>query len=389
MQVLEILKEKEKEEALNISDPDEEGVVIGNGEKETPTEAPPKAGDKNWAVKALSKEAWLLLFFQANYKKRVKDKNPPKTRLENWYDRFIVKMPPDYPLPYFRRNLTMLVNLDVEGVTPEAIISRLIKGVENTLGFTIGPSWNVQGLQGKTVKHIQLINDFMKMLEYAGPELTTAQQAAQISALDDTKANSIAYKLYEFIRNKSYLGLVTDPKTAEILQELRKIRTKADWDLVAKLYKKRAENSVPPGKGDIIEDFKKMAEDEKASPIMRKIASHFQRIGVEFDDKGLFPKSPYGWTGELAPADVIDGPDKLEELSKSLDKRFKEEYKDIYKWTEDTTTSGADVFKQARKTFTSELKKIIKNKPTVREVIKVWEIHFLNRLIRLHTKYKN
>ena len=28
MQVLEILKEKEKEEALNISDPDEEGVVF-------------------------------------------------------------------------------------------------------------------------------------------------------------------------------------------------------------------------------------------------------------------------------------------------------------------------------------------------------------------------
>ena len=67
---------------------------------------------------------------------------------------------------------------------------------------------------------------------------------------------------------------------------------------------------------------------------------------------------------------------------------FKQEYEDIYKWTEDTNTSGPDVFEQARKTFTSELKKIIKNKPTVREVIKVWEIHFLNRLIRLHTKYK-
>ena len=124
------------------------------------------------------------------------------------------------------------------------------------------------------------------------------------------------------------------------------------------------------------------------SCVIQKIASHFQRLGVDFDEKGLIPKSPYGWTGDLISGDIVDGPEVLKKLSKSLDTRFKQEYEDIYKWTEDTNTSGPDVFEQARKTFTSELKKIIKNKPTVREVIKVWEIHFLNRLIRLHTKYK-
>ena len=385
MQVLEILKEKEKEEGLSIGDPDEKGVVVDDGEKETPSEAPPKAGDKNWAVKALSKEAWLLLFFQANYKKRVTDKNPPKGRLEDWYNRFIFKIPPDYPITYFQRNLTMLVNLDVDGTSPEEITNFLIKGVNKTLGFTIGPSWRVQDLKGKTVKHVHLINDFMKMLEYQEDSKSDDVE----KPLGKGAAEQVGIMIYKQLSsNYHWTQFFKSPDTAAILYQLRQIRTMADWDLVAKFYKAAGEDADGKpisGTGDIIKDLEELAKKDGSTPVMVKIATELQRIGVEFNKGSLIPKSVYTWIGNYKLGDEITTEEQWNVLQTSLDARFKKEYPDQYTWT---TEGGAKLFHIAREGFSRKAVElyspISEKKPTVRQIVELWNKFFLNKLLRLY-----
>jgi hypothetical protein len=209
--------------------------------------------------------------------------------------------------------------------------------------------------------------------------------------LADGAAEQIGIILYQQLSNKpNWIQWFKSPDTAAILYQLRQIGTMDDWNLVAKFYKAAGQDpdgEPVRGTGDIVKDLQELADEDGSTPVMVKIAAELQRIGVEFDKGSLIPKSVYTWIGNYKLGDEITTEEQFITLNASLDARFEEEYPDQYQWTK-PSGGGAKLFHIAREGFSRKAVElyspISEKKPTVRQIVELWNKFFLNKLLRLY-----
>ena len=400
MRVLDVLREAEDDvlnitkpeddDVLNITKPEDDDVLkITKPEDDDvlkitkPGAVAPVTGstNMNWQRKMLSKDSWLLLFFHADYKTTKGGHIPSKNRLESLYSEYVLKPAPDYPINYLTNKLISRAKLPLEGESAEVVVTNLIKRIQKALGITIGPNWKVKDLKGVTVKHVELVKDFIKVVqgEMRDDPKSDDWLAKDTKPVEDKDANKTAWALNKALNNKSYV-FFDDPDTDEIYVLIQSIPNGASWDKIEQKY-----NTTYSKDETLIEALKRFGKKEEAKKVIEKIDTQLRRLGVSLN---LQPKSPYNWMGQFKLGDTVEGPEQFDKWMNEVMTKLTQEFPDMMKWAQGAGSRYDDA---AKEVWTRQLKALLKKtnkKPTVRQLLETWKKYYFDRLVDLYDKAK-
>lgn len=382
MKVLEILREAEEKldpKGIEVTEP--KGIEVTDPKGIEVTD-PSTVNTGNWQTKAFSKDAWFLIFYTNTYYQSNKLK---KSRLEELYKKLITSLPANYSTSMLTAKMITMVNTSLTGDTPEEITSNLIKSIQIRLGVTIGPSWKAKDLVGIRVKDIELVKNFLTMMQTqiyndpTTPDPGTINTAPSGLTIDSAKANKIASDLYQAFK---------DGKGDDIYAVLQTIKTPEDYNLVVKKFKNQNDDMD----ADIVEKLiawrkGKWYSSNADDPVIPKIDAELIRLGVEKEGKlfTLNPGEPSKWidTSKFRLGDAVDTQAKMIELAAELNKWTQQEvYKDLATWA--GKTASQKIVTAANDSFTLQVQALItKQKPkkiTVKQVINLWSKYYLGSI---------
>jgi len=381
MKVLEILREaEEKLEPKGIEVTDPKGIEVTDP-KGTEVTDPSTVNTGNWQTKAFSKDAWFLIFYTNTYYQSNKLK---KSRLEELYKKLITSLPANYSTSMLTAKMITMVNTSLTGDTPEEITSNLIKSIQIRLGVTIGPSWKAKDLVGIRVKDIELVKNFLTMMQAqiyndpTTPDPGTVNTAPSGLTIDSAKANKIASDLYQ-----AFKGGNGD----DLYAVLQTIKTPEDYKLVVKKFKNQNDDTD----ADIVDKliaWKKGGwfTSNEDDPVIPKIDAELIRLGIEKEGKSftLNPGNASKWINKkFKLGDAVDTQAKMIELAAELNKWTQQEvYKDLATWA--GKTASQKIVTAANDSFTLQVQALItKQKPkkiTVKQVINLWSKYYLGSI---------
>tara|TARA_Y200000002_G_scaffold282044_1_gene236119 strand:+ start:1190 stop:2359 length:1170 start_codon:yes stop_codon:yes gene_type:complete len=381
MQLFEIFKEEEQDKkGLEIKEPkgleidEPKGLEIDAPKKDAPT-------GKNWQSKALSRDAWMLIFFRPTFRDKYgKYARVPanKKRLEYLYNKLIVRPPADYSPSMLRMKMSSQADVQLLGNTPEEMTANLIQKIQQTVGITIGPSWTIKSLKGQKVKDVELVKAFIRTMQEQmrdDPKSDDPDPTTKFTPLTVEEANKIAANLHKYITDPGS-WFVASQNPGGVLGELEKINTIDDYNLVKQKYSDYAAG------GDSLEaELQELAKDKEYKKVMQKVDMQLRRIGVNLV---LDKTSPYNVIQDI---DMKLGDEvtasNWPKLSSQLDKwKENEDLKDMVKFVQ--SKNGKKLAELAMQEFFRQLKKLNKEKkdsgtkPTVREVVELYNKYYFN-----------